>query len=100
MVILPSNMTVEGVLKEHWRNPHKVKVRLRRRRRSPLRGLLPPNVFFFWFLFKLDGISRPAPTSSLGCSQHTEPGLCLPKVTPVFVLEARQHSPPALFLAC
>ncbi|XP_031133821.1 pregnancy-associated plasma protein A, pappalysin 1a isoform X2 [Sander lucioperca] len=25
VVILPSNMTVESVLKEHWRNPHKVK---------------------------------------------------------------------------
>lgn len=28
VVILPSNMTVESVLKEHWRNPHKVKVSL------------------------------------------------------------------------
>ncbi len=26
VVILPSNMTVENVLKEHWRNPQKVKV--------------------------------------------------------------------------
>lgn len=28
VVILPSNMTVDSVLKEHWRNPHKVKVSL------------------------------------------------------------------------
>lgn len=28
VVILPSNMTVERVLKEHWRNPHKVKASL------------------------------------------------------------------------
>lgn len=28
VVILPSNMTVESVLKEYWRNPHKVKVSL------------------------------------------------------------------------
>lgn len=28
VVILPSNMTAESVLKEHWRNPHKVKVSL------------------------------------------------------------------------
>lgn len=28
VVILPSNMTVDSVLREHWRNPHKVKVGL------------------------------------------------------------------------
>lgn len=27
VVILPSNMTAESVLKEHWRNPLKVEVR-------------------------------------------------------------------------
>lgn len=35
VVILPSNMTAEGVLREHWRNPHKVKVSVCLRLRPP-----------------------------------------------------------------
>lgn len=70
VVILPSNMTVDGVLKEHWRNPHKVKVSLRVRLRphqsSSLRDALPPTI-------SLGGISRSPSTSRLGCPQCKSP---------------------------
>lgn len=70
VVILPSNMTVDGVLKEHWRNPHKVKVGLhvclRPHQSSSLRDALPPTI-------SLGGISRLASTSRLGCPQCKSP---------------------------
>lgn len=70
VVILPSNVTVDRVRKEHWRNPHKVKVSLHvclhPHQSSSLRDALPPTIF-------LGGISRLASTSRLGCPQCKSP---------------------------